>query len=105
MSGYVFDPYEDIYDQGFTAVGSPVMGIDFAETVADDLDALNRKEAAAYIRSGVYLLDSYEDSDTLWDMFDWKESRQGYAFWNECYNEMVSAGTDSYPVEVRELQK
>ena len=90
------DPYdvEDEFDLDNT----------LSDAVADQLDTLKRNEAARAVRYTEFLLDSYVNTSSLYTMFDWRESDRGYAFWLECYNELVSAGQDTYPPELEAIR-
>lgn len=99
---YQYDPFNG-HEQA--SLSDYDVDTDLSDDVADLLDEIHRKEAAHAIRYNVFLLDSFVDTDTLFTMFDWEEDKRGYAFWNECFNELVSAGADEYPAAVRALMK
>jgi len=99
MSGeYVYDPFDDIYGNG--NMSTQMTKYCESDFIADALKDIGRWEASGIVRNSIFLLDSYVDSDNLFEMFDWKESRQGYDFWCEVFNELVSVGEQDYPPEV-----
>ena len=91
--GNSYDFYENMYGGDDDA----------SEEIAKNLESLKRWEAAASIRYNIPFLDSYVDCDDLFELFEWEESKNGYAFWLEVYNELVSNKLEMYPPEVENM--
>lgn len=72
---------------------------DELDTPADELSTnlylLGRKEASDYIDRVAPSLKSFCDTtSSLLSIFDWDETEQGWRFWAECYEELVSIGIE-----------
>ena len=60
------------------------------ETLIDNLMSIKRVEAANYIKNFSWRLESYVDSDSLKEIFEWSETAHGYGFWEEIFEELLS---------------
>lgn len=110
MSGFdqiedelTMEEWEEIYGYNSVITTDPVekgetynaFGLEHEwEELSTNLYIIRRLEASDYLEDQAQKLDSFVSSEYLLEAFDWEESLQGFEFWEEIYNELISLGTE-----------